>query len=77
MLKLVVHPDGKQLLGVHAVGESAIELTHLGQLARVGGLPIDVFVDQIFNFPTFAEAYRVAALDVIAQRAAATEREAA
>ncbi|MDA1265006.1 MAG: FAD-dependent oxidoreductase, partial [Planctomycetota bacterium] len=77
MLKLVVHPDGERLLGVHAVGENAIELIHLGQLARVGGLAVDVFVDQIFNFPTFAEAYRVAALDVIAQRAARSERDAA
>lgn len=67
-LKLVADADGEKLLGVHVIGEGAIELVHLGQLARVGGLSIDVFLDQIFNFPTFAEAYRIAALDLMAQR---------
>ena len=75
-LKLVTDPTGRRILGVHVVGEGAVELVHLGQLARVGDLGIDVFVDEIFNFPTFAEAYRVAALDVIGQRAA-RERDAA
>lgn len=76
-LKLVVDPAGERLLGVHVVGEGAVELVHLGQVARVGGMPVDVFVDQIFNFPTFAEAYRRAALDVVAQRAARAGRDAA
>jgi NAD(P) transhydrogenase len=76
MLKLITDATGERILGVHVVGEGAVELVHLGQLARVGGLAVDAFVDQIFNFPTFAEAYRVAALDVIAQRAAQLERKA-
>ncbi len=46
----------------------AAELVHLGQLAMMAGLPIDCFVDGLFNFPTLAEAYRVAALQVIRQR---------
>ncbi len=68
LLKLVTDAEGRRILGVHIVGEGAVELVHLGQMARVGGLGVDVFVDQIFNFPTFAEAYREAALDVIRQR---------
>nr|HEX4316102.1 Si-specific NAD(P)(+) transhydrogenase [Kofleriaceae bacterium] len=69
LLKLVVDPAGERLLGVHVVGDGATELVHVGQMAIVGGLAVDVFVEQALNFPTLAEAYRVAALDVINQRA--------
>jgi NAD(P) transhydrogenase len=68
-LKMVVHPDGTQLLGVQIIGESATELIHLGQMALIAGTPVDAFVENIFNFPTLAEAYRVAALDVAGKRA--------
>jgi len=68
LLKLVADPGGRRLLGVHACGAGAIELVHLGQMAMAGGLPVDTFVDQVFNFPTYAEAYRVAALELIEQR---------
>jgi NAD(P) transhydrogenase len=53
---------------VHIVGEGATELVHVGQVALVAGWDADAFVDNIFNFPTLAEAYRVAALDVCKQR---------
>jgi NAD(P) transhydrogenase len=69
MLKLVCDPEGKKLLGAHIIGEGATELVHLAQLAMVAGLEVEAFVDNIFNFPTLAEAYRVAALDVAGQRA--------
>jgi NAD(P) transhydrogenase len=69
LLKLVADPAGERLLGVHVVGEGATELVHVGQMAILGGLSVDAFVDHAFNFPTLAEAYRVAALDVINQRA--------
>ena len=62
LLKLIASGDGERLLGVHAVGDGATELVHLGQLALIGGLPPQVFVDNTFNFPTLAEAYRIAAL---------------
>ena len=62
LLKLVAGADGR-LLGAHAVGEHATELVHVAQMALVGGLTLDAFVDNVFNFPTLAEAYRVAALD--------------
>jgi NAD(P) transhydrogenase len=68
MLKLVADVDGKKLLGVMIVGEGATELVHIGQMALIHGAEIDVFVENVFNFPTFAEAFREAALDIIWQR---------
>jgi len=70
LLKLVADPGGRKLLGVQIAGEGAAELIHLGQEALIHGDEIDSFVDNIFNFPTLAEAYRVAALDVVLQRRA-------
>ena len=69
-LKLVAGDDGRRLLGAHIVGEGATELIHLGQMALLAGLDVDEFVENIFNFPTLAEAYRVAAFDVLEKRAA-------
>lgn len=69
MLKLVADPGGQRVLGVQIVGEGACELIHVGQMALIGGSDVDSFVDNIFNFPTLAEAYRVAALDIVKQRA--------
>jgi len=68
-LKLVTDPAGQHILGCHALGDGAAELVHLAEIAMLGGLTIDTFVERTFNFPTLAEAYRVAALDVFAQRA--------
>jgi NAD(P) transhydrogenase len=68
LLKLVTDADGRRVLGVQVIGEHAAEIVHLGHMAMVADLPVDAFVDQVFNFPTYAEAYRVAALDVIGQR---------
>ncbi|HVU05645.1 MAG TPA: Si-specific NAD(P)(+) transhydrogenase [Polyangiaceae bacterium] len=67
-LKLVADGDGRKILGVHVVGEGASDLVHLGQLALVAGMEVDTFVDTIFNFPTLAEAYRVAALEIQKRR---------
>jgi NAD(P) transhydrogenase len=68
LLKLVTDATGRRLLGVQIVGEGATELVHVGQMALSAGFEVDSFVDNIFNFPTLAEAYRVAALDVVRQR---------
>ncbi|MET0595847.1 MAG: Si-specific NAD(P)(+) transhydrogenase [Polyangiaceae bacterium] len=68
LLKLVADPKGEKVLGVQIVGDGATELVHVGQIAMIGGLEVESFVDNIFNFPTLAEAYRVAALDVVRQR---------
>jgi NAD(P) transhydrogenase len=64
MLKLLVSPDDRRVLGVHALGTSATDLVHIGQAvmaARNEGL--DFLVTAVFNYPTFAEAYKVAGLD--------------
>jgi NAD(P) transhydrogenase len=70
LLKLVCDPAGRRVLGVHIAGEGAAELVHVGQIAMIAGWEVDAFVDNIFNFPTLGEAYRVAALDVCKRRAA-------
>jgi NAD(P) transhydrogenase len=70
LLKLVVVPPRLQVVGCQILGEGATELIHLAQLAIGSGAAADTFVEQIFNFPTLAEAYRVAALDALAQQQA-------
>ena len=67
-LKLVADPLGQRVLGAQIVGEGATELVHIAQMALIGGLHVDAFVDHVFNFPTFAEAYRLAALEIVAAR---------
>jgi NAD(P) transhydrogenase len=67
MLKLVVDAATTRILGCQVIGEGSTELVHLAQVAMLNDATIDVFVDRIFNFPTLAEAYRVAALDVLGQ----------
>jgi NAD(P) transhydrogenase len=79
LLKLVADASGSRLLGAHIVGEGATELIHVAQMALIAGLGVDAFIENIFNFPTLAEAYRVAALDLAEQRtqvAAGDERAA-
>ncbi|HEY8748367.1 MAG TPA: Si-specific NAD(P)(+) transhydrogenase [Tepidisphaeraceae bacterium] len=65
LLKLLFHPTSRRLLGVHAIGTGATELIHIGQTVMAAGMPIDYFVESIFNYPTLAECYKVAALDGI------------
>ncbi len=69
-LKLICDPRGEKILGAHIVGEGATELIHLAQMAMIADLDVETFVENIFNFPTLAEAYRVAALAILAQKAA-------
>jgi NAD(P) transhydrogenase len=63
ILKLVFDLPTRRLLGVHIVGEGATELIHIGQAAIELGGTIDYFIDNSFNYPTLAEAYKIAALD--------------
>jgi NAD(P) transhydrogenase len=65
MLKLLVSPDTRKLLGVHVFGTGATELVHIGQTVMGLGGTVDYLVDQVFNYPTLAESYKVAALDVV------------
>ena len=63
MLKLLVHAHDRRLLGVHAIGTGATELIHIGQAVMAFAGTIDYLVDTVFNYPTLAESYKVAALD--------------
>lgn len=63
MLKLLFSRNTRELLGVHAIGEGATELIHIGQAVMAYKGKIDYFIDTVFNYPTLAECYKVAALD--------------
>ena len=65
MLKLLVHTENLKLLGVHIFGTSATEMVHIGQAVMGCGGTVEYLVDAVFNYPTFSEAYKVAALDVM------------
>src|SRR6185437_14668851 len=65
VLKLLVSLDTHNLLGVHVFGTGATELVHIGQAVMGCGGTVDYLVDAVFNYPTLAEAYKVAALDAM------------
>ncbi|BBX87792.1 NAD(P)(+) transhydrogenase [Mycolicibacterium aubagnense] len=65
MLKLLVSTEDLTLLGVHIFGSNATELVHIGQAVMGCGGTVEYLVDAVFNYPTFSEAYKVAALDVM------------
>jgi len=68
MLKIVADAEGKKILGVMLVGEGSTEVVHIGHMAMLCDADVDIFVESTFNFPTLAEAYRIAALEILAQR---------
>jgi len=63
LLKLVVNTRNEKLLGVHIVGEQASELIHIGQLVMNFNGSVRDLVSNVFNYPTLAECYKIAALD--------------
>ena len=63
LLKLLFHRENLKLLGVHILGERATELVHIGQAIIDHGGTVEYLRDAVFNYPTLAEAYKVAALD--------------
>jgi NAD(P) transhydrogenase len=65
MLKMLVHAESRELLGVHVFGTNATELVHIGQTVMGCGGTVDYLVDAVFNYPTLAESYKVAALDAV------------
>ncbi len=65
MLKILVHAESRELLGVHVFGTNATELVHIGQTVMGCGGTVDYLVDTVFNYPTLAESYKVAALDAV------------
>ena len=62
-LKLIFHRDTRKVLGVHIIGEGAAELVHIGQAVMTLGGTVDYFIDTVFNYPTLAECYKVAAFN--------------
>jgi NAD(P) transhydrogenase len=63
MLKLLFDRNTRKLLGVHAIGQRATEIIHIGQAVLFYDGSVEYFRDTVFNYPTLAEAYKVAALD--------------
>lgn len=63
LFKILFDKETLEVLGLHIVGRNATEVIHIGQVAMSFGATLDYFVDQVFNYPTFAEGYRIAALN--------------
>ena len=63
LLKLLFHRQTREILGVHCIGELATEIVHIGQAVMALGGKIDYFCETVFNYPTMAECYRVAAFN--------------
>jgi NAD(P) transhydrogenase len=63
MMKMIFSLKTRRLLGVHIVGEGATELIHIGQAVLNLHGTLDYFIENTFNYPTLAEAYKIAALD--------------
>ncbi len=63
MCKLLFDPKSLQLLGAHIIGQGSTELMHIAQLAISFNAKIDYFIEEVFNFPTYAEMFRIAALN--------------
>lgn len=63
MFKILFNRNTLEILGIHILGRNATEVIHIGQVAMSFGAKLDYFVDQVFNYPTFAEGYRIAALN--------------
>lgn len=63
MFKILFHAETLEILGIHIIGRGATENIHIGQVAMSFNARIDYFIDQVFNYPTYAEGYRIAALN--------------
>lgn len=63
LFKILFNPETLQILGIHIIGRGATEVIHIGQVAMSFNAPLDYFINHIFNYPTYAEGYRVAAFN--------------
>lgn len=63
LFKIIFHAETLEILGIHIIGRNATEVIHIGQVAMSFNAHIDYFIDQVFNYPTYAEGYRIAALN--------------
>jgi len=65
ILKLLIHEENHRILGVHVIGTGATELIHIGQAVMAFNGTVEYFLHNVFNFPTLAEAYKIAAYNGI------------
>ncbi len=65
MLKLLVHQETRHVVGVHCIGAGSTEIIHIGQAVMALGGTVEYFVETVFNYPTLAECYKVAALNLV------------
>ena len=63
MLKMLIHQETHAILGIHIIGTGATELVHIGQTAIAFKATVEHFVNTVFNYPTLAECYKVAAFN--------------
>lgn len=63
LFKILFHAETLEILGVHVIGRNATEVIHIGQMGISFHAHLDYFVDHVFNYPTYAEGYRIAALN--------------
>ncbi|MBI2742524.1 MAG: Si-specific NAD(P)(+) transhydrogenase [Chlamydiales bacterium] len=63
LFKILFHAETLEILGIHIIGRAATEVIHIGQVAMSFNARVDYFIDQVFNYPTYAEGYRIAALN--------------
>jgi NAD(P) transhydrogenase len=63
MLKMLIHQESGAVLGVHIIGSQATELVHIGQAVMAFKGTVDYFVNTVFNYPTLAECYKIAAFN--------------
>ncbi len=65
---MLICADTQKIVGLHIVGNDAANLVHIGQVAMIAQMTIYQFAETvIFNFPTLAEGYKIAAFDAITQ----------
>lgn len=65
LLKMIYHKDTLELLGIHLIGHQSSEILHIGQVAMEAGIKLNFFAENVFNYPTWAEAYRTAAVNAL------------
>lgn len=63
IIKILFNPDTREIYGVHIIGTQATELIHIGQAVLLNNGTLNYFIDTVFNYPTLAEVYKIAALD--------------
>ncbi len=73
LLKLLVDKKTYKILGVHIIGDSAAEIIHIGQAVMAHGADVRYFIQNVFNYPTLAEAYKTAAFHAVNQLSSRSE----